>query len=127
MKKNQAGYSLIEVIVTVVFVGIAFPGLIVFFSNVMVDSVESGVYTQAIAMTKTKMEEITADKLSPARGYNYISTAGQYPAETIGQYARTTSVSDSTISNVDGVWVQVQTNHSLMASPYNLSTFFTAY
>lgn len=127
MNKKQAGYSLIEVIVTVVFVGIAFPGLIAFFSNVMVDSVESGVYTQAIALTKSKMEEITADKLSPARGYNYINTVGQYPAETIGQYTRTTTVRDCTISNVDGVWVQVQTNHSLMASPYNLSTFFTAY
>jgi Tfp pilus assembly protein PilV len=123
--KNQAGYSLIEVIVTVVFVGIAFPGLIAFFTNVMVDSVENGVYTQAIALTQSKMEEITADKLSESRGYNYVRTVGQYPAEAIGQFTRTTTVSDTLFSGITGIYVRVTTNHSLMASPYTLATFFT--
>jgi len=125
--KNQAGYSLIEIIVTIVFVGIAFPALIAFFANVMTDSVESGAYTQAIVLTQTKMEQITADKLSPARGYDYIRTAGQYPAETIGQFTRTTTVVDSVLTGVSGVFVMVETNHTLMANPYNVSTFFTSY
>ena len=125
--KNQAGYSLIEIIVTIVFVGVAFPGLIAFFTNIMTDSVESKAYTEAIVLTQSKMEQITADKMSASRGYDYVRTPGQYPAETIGQFNRTTSVSDSTISGVDGILVTVETNHTLMASPYNVSTFFTSY
>jgi len=125
--KNQAGYSLIEIIVTIVFVGIAFPGLIAFFANIMTDSVESGAYTEAIVLTQSKMEEITADKLSPDRGYDYIRTAGQYPSETIGQFTRTTTVIDTVLSGVSGAFVMVETNNSLMASPYNVAIFFTSY
>ncbi len=125
--KNQAGYSLIEIIITIVFVGIAFPGLIAFFTNIMIDSVESGAYTQAIVLTQSKMEEITADKLSPDRGYDYIRTAGQYPTETIGQFTRTTTVTDTVFSGVSGVIVMVETDHSLMANPYNVSALFTSY
>ena len=125
--RNQAGYSLIEIIITIVFVGIAFPGLIAFFTNIMIDSVESGAYTQAIVLTQSKMEEITADKLSPDRGYDYIRTAGQYPVETIGQFTRTTTVIDTVFSGVTGVFVIVETNHTLMANPYNVSALFTSY
>ena len=125
--KNQAGYSLIEIIITIVFVGIAFPGLIAFFTNIMIDSVESGAYTQAIVLTQSKMEEITADKLSPDRGYDYIRTSGQYPTETIGQFTRTTTVTDTVFSGVSGVIVMVETDHSLMANPYNVSALFTSY
>lgn len=125
--KNQAGYSLIEIIVTIVFVGIAFPSLIAFFANIMTDSVESGAYTEAIVLTQSKMEEITADKLSEDRGYDYIRTTGQYPSETIGQFTRTTTVTDTLISGVAGVIVTVETNNSIMANPYNVSAFFTSY
>ena len=125
--KNQAGYSLIEIIVTIVFVGIAFPSLIAFFANIMTDSVESEAYTEAIVHTQSKMEEITADKLSEDRGYDYIRTTGQYPSETIGQFTRITTVTDTVISGVAGVIVTVETNNQLMANPYNVATFFTSY
>ena len=125
--KNQAGYSLIEIIVTIVFVGIALPSLIAFFTHIMTDSVENGAYTQAIVLTQSKMEEITADKLSDARGYDYIRTAGQYPAETIGQFTRTTTVTDTIFSGVAGVFVVVETDHALMANPFNVSALFTSY
>ena len=125
--KNQAGYSLIEIIVTIVFVGVAFPGLIAFFTNVMVDSVEGKAYTEAIVLTQSKMEQIAADKLSATRGYDYVRTSGQYPAETIGQFTRTTTVADTIFSGVTGILVTVETNYTLMASPYNVSTFFTSY
>ena len=125
--KNQAGYSLIEVIVTIVFVGVAFPGLIAFFTNVMVDSVESKAYTEAIVLTQSKMEQIAADKMSATRGYTYVRTSGQYPNETIGQFTRTTTVADTLISGVTGILVTIETNHTLMVNPYNVSTFFTSY
>lgn len=125
--KNQAGYSLIEIVVTIVFVGVAFPGLLAFFANIMTDSAESGVQTQAIVLTQSKMEEIAADKFSSTRGYDYITTSGQYPVETIGQFTRTTTISDTTLSGVDGAYVIVSTNHSLMANPYNVESFFTSY
>ena len=125
--KNQFGYSLIEIVVTIVFVGVAFPGLIAFFANTINDSVENEIYTQAISLAQSKMEEITADKLDDSRGINYIRTAGQYPSETIGQFSRTVIVQDSTFAGVIGVYVEIETSHALMANNFNLSCFFTTY
>ncbi len=125
--KNQAGYSLIELIITIVFVGVAFPGLIAFFANTMNDSVENQIYTQAIGLTQSKLEEITADKLDDSRGYDYIKTAGRYPAENIGLFTRTTTVTDSSLAGISGAHVRIETSHTLMANNYSLSCFFTFY
>lgn len=46
--KNKVGYSLIKIIVMFVFVGVSFPGLIAFFTNIMTNSGEGGAYSQAI-------------------------------------------------------------------------------
>lgn len=127
MMKEQTGYSLIEIVVTIVFVGIAFPGLIAFFANTINDSVENEIYTQAIVLTQSKMEEITADKLNPSRGISYIRTAGQYPAETIGLFNRAVMVKDSVLAGVAGVFIEVETAHPLMANTYDLSCFYTSY
>jgi len=125
--KNQFGYSLIEIVITIVFIGVAFPGLIAFFANTINDSVENEIYTQAIGLTQSKMEEITADKLDDSRGIPFIRTAGQYPVDNIGQFTRTVTVKDSLITGVSGVFVQVETSHALMANNFSLSCYFTIY
>jgi len=124
---EQNGYSLIEIVITIVFIGIAFPGLIAFFTNTLNDSVVNQVSSQAISLAQSRMEEITADKLDPSRGIDYIRTSGQYPDETIGNYGRRVVVRDSIISGVTGVYVEVETSHAVMVNNYNLSCFFTRY
>ncbi len=125
--KNQAGYSLIELVITIVFIGIAFPGLIAFFVNTMNDSVENQLYTEAIGLAQSKLEEITADKLDDSRGYTYITTGGQYPQETIGLFTRTTTITVLSLAGVEGAQTEVEISHQLMVNDYSLSCFFTLY
>ncbi len=125
--KNQAGYSLIELVITIVFIGIAFPGLIAFFVNTMNDSVENQLYTEAIGLAQSKLEEITADKLADSLGYAYITTGGRYPQETIGLFTRTTTITDSSLAGVAGALTEVEISHGLMTNNYSLSCFFTSY
>jgi type II secretory pathway pseudopilin PulG len=123
--KNENGHTLLELVFVIVLVGIAFPGLLAFFTNSMEDSIKNEVIARAIVLAQGKMEQITTDKHEPGRGITFIKIAGQYPTETIDQFVRTVTVRDLTISGVVGVEVIVSISHPLMTNDYTLTHFFT--
>ncbi len=79
--RHQLGFSLIEVIITLVVLSIAAVGVLSVFTTGMTGSADPLFQNQATHLVQEKMDRIIGDRMNPARGYAYINPAN-YPAET---------------------------------------------
>ncbi|MCG8605869.1 prepilin-type N-terminal cleavage/methylation domain-containing protein [bacterium] len=77
--KNSDGFTLIEVVMVVVFVGIALVATLEMTSNSVAGSFKIETLNTAANLANAKMELIFADKKS--KGYSYIKEQN-YPDET---------------------------------------------
>jgi len=125
--RREDGYSLIELVVTIIFIGVVFPGLIGFFTYVMDDSVRSEAISQAIALAQQQMEEIIADKNEITRGLSYVKSPGQYGTIVVGLHTCSVSVNDTLIGNVAAVQVMITITNPLLNEDFNLRQLFTEY
>lgn len=126
-KNREGGYSLIELIVTIILIGIAFPGLLGFIANSMIDTVKNDVINEAVLLAGEKMEQICADKNEPTKGIPYISTPNQYPPEAIEKFTRNVTVQNIMIGNIPVTEVMVTITHPVIAADYTLTHLFTDY
>jgi len=98
------GFTLIEMVLIIVIAAIAILPLSMLFANSSIHSSDARNATLAAQLAQAKMEEMTADKNSPARGFSYL-VAANYPAESpvaaFSGYSR--SVSFAPDSTYDGV------------------------
>ena len=124
---KEAGYSLVELIATVILVGIAVPGLLIFLTESMTDTAKNEIISQAIQLAGQKMEQICADKNELTRGFSYIGTPGRYPGETINQFTISVLVQSLVLNNVEALEVKVIVSHPAMGESYNLNHIFTDY
>lgn len=124
---RENGYSLIELIVTIILIGIAFPGLLGFFASSMIDTVKNDVINEAVLLAGEKMEQITADKNEPTRGIDYITTPNQYPSESLGQYTRGVVIQTKIIDNISVIEVIVSITHPVISNSFTLTHLFTDY
>lgn len=90
------GFTLIEVILVIVVLAIAIPGLISAVSFMTARQVNTVGATIAADLAQEKMEEIMGDRMNAARGYAYVVNAN-YAAETpmaapFGNYNRTVNI-----------------------------------
>jgi prepilin-type N-terminal cleavage/methylation domain-containing protein len=117
---NTKGFTLIEVILVIVIMAIAIPGLIITVSFMTKAQVNTIGTTTAADLAQEKMEEIMGDRMNPAVGFGYghIIT-GNYPAETpmappFDRYNRSVTITcfmDSTLTVTVGCptdYTQVQ-------------------
>ncbi|MBI3267570.1 MAG: type II secretion system protein [Planctomycetes bacterium] len=78
--RRQAGFTLMELILVTIIVGVAVPGILLLFET----SARSSFHTEQVAiathLAEEKLEAISADKFSSVRGWNYIAQAN-YPLE----------------------------------------------
>ena len=67
MKRNRAtqGFTLFEILIAVMILGIALPILFQLFSGALRSVKKSRDYTQAIALAQQKIEELTVMKMPP--------------------------------------------------------------
>lgn len=76
----QRGFSLIEVIVTLVVVSVAAVGVLSVFSVGIRGSADPLILTQATQLAQERIDSVLADRANPARGFAWITPAN-YPAE----------------------------------------------
>ncbi|MBL7995245.1 hypothetical protein JNM05_07715 [bacterium] len=90
---NERGSSMIEIITTILFIGIALPALLQLYSYIFINSAVYEVETKAVMYCTQKMEEVLTDKISPSRGYSWVIASGRYPSESLsGGFVRTTVI-----------------------------------
>ncbi len=121
--RREGGYSLIETIMVMVFLGVAFVAVLNVMSTSVSQSVDTELMTRAIALAEEKMEIVVGDKTS--RGYGYLISSN-YPVETNpnGQKGFTRTTAITTYSTYKSV--QVVVVHSKIA-PVRLLTYVTNY
>ncbi|MBX7151302.1 hypothetical protein K1X84_06645 [bacterium] len=127
--RNQHGYSVLEVITVILFIGIALPTLVMFFSQAISNGAEAEVQTKALMLCEQKMEEVLTDKLSPSRGYSWMTTPNRYVSENIsGGYTRTVAVATTgkSFNGVAYAEITVTVSHSLI-TPIQLVSWATMY
>ena len=124
------GFTLIEIVLIIVIAGIAILPLSMLFANSSIHSSDARNATLAAQLAQAKMEELTADKNSPSRGFSYLVT-GNYPAESpvtaFPGYSR--SVSFAQDSTYDGVTFRTVSVTVACANipPVTVTTWFTSY
>jgi MSHA pilin protein MshD len=105
-RHRSAGFSLIEVVVFIVVLGIAFVGMLVLYNRVTSASVDPMVRKQALAIASSLLEEIElraytfCDPDDP-NVYTATSTAGCTTIEAIGPEAGETRYSVPRFDNVN--------------------------
>lgn len=84
-KTGAGGFSLIEVIITLVVLAIAAVGVISVFVAGSPGTAEPLILSQASRLVQEKMDLIAADRREPGRGYSYVSRTpvDHYPDEAI--------------------------------------------
>ena len=99
--------------------------LIVVFATLSVATELTG---QLSIEQEEKMEEIRADRNNPSRGYDWITTAGNYTTESLANgFTRSVVVDDDDSHNgVPYALIQVVVHHGEL-SDYKLTTWLTDY
>lgn len=77
---NEKGFSLIELVIVIVILGIASVGLMTVFSTGTKKSADPLLENQALQLAQEKLDIVIADRMNAARGFAYI-TGASYPAE----------------------------------------------
>lgn len=81
IKDGSRGFSLIEIIITLVVLSIAAAGVLSVFLSSSKASGDPLVLNQAVQLAQEKMDIIIGDRKNPARGFVWI-VPGNYGAET---------------------------------------------
>lgn len=130
MKRHDAGFTLVEVVLILVIAAVAVLPLGMLFANTSIRSGDARNAMIAAQLAQSKMEELTADKNSPSRGFSYL-IAANYPAENpvsvFPGYSR--SVAFAPDSLYDGVTFRTATVTVTCANipPVTMTTWFTSY
>lgn len=115
-RQDEKGATILEIIMTILLLSVAVPGLVQLYSRAIIDTSTTDVQARATFLAQQKMEEIFTDKWSPTRGYSYVVTAGRYPSETLtGNFLRTVSIDTAGLS-LEGTryaLVRVNVTHDL--------------
>lgn len=125
--RDSLGFTLIEVILIIVVLAIAIPSLIQLLSSTLVNSNKSVIVSQAILYAQEKMEGIIADKKSPAKGYNWVTTPGNYPNDVPSSgFTRSVTIETSQHNGIPYAFVQVIVSHNEIPD-VRLTTWLTEY
>ncbi len=78
---NEAGFTLVELIMVIVIAVVAMFPLISMFANATANSVQPELVTQAVFLAQEKIETVMADYYYDGRGYDHVVDAN-YPDDT---------------------------------------------
>ncbi len=127
--ENCQGFTFVEVIIIIVILGIAIPALMSLLSSNLIDSAKFKIITEANVYAQEKLDEIIADKKSPARGYNWVITAGRYLDDVPANgFTRTVFIDTTGIvhNGIPYALIQVSVHHNEIPE-LELTTWLTEY
>ncbi|MEK6814578.1 MAG: prepilin-type N-terminal cleavage/methylation domain-containing protein [Nitrospirota bacterium] len=80
--RHQGGFTLVETVITIVVVGIAFVVLLSFTQSLR-SSADPVLVQQAVALSQERLDQIIADRrdTTTPRGFSYATNPANYPAE----------------------------------------------
>lgn len=103
---NDRGFSLIELLIVIVIFGVASVGLMTLFGSGVQKSADPLLQNQALQLAQEKLDIISGDRMNPARGFAYITSAN-YPAESpvagFTGYSRTVSTCCVTAADLNAI------------------------
>lgn len=152
--RRQGGFTLVEIIVTLVVIGIAAAALLSVFTSAVRGSADPIVQQQAITIAEAYMEEIMLkafdDPVDPEQGmvsteggegsrvffddvqdYNHLGTLevrdqNDIPIPALIAYEITVAVTADTINTVAAMRIDISVDHPAI-SPLSLSAYRTDY
>jgi len=128
--ESGAGFTLVEIVVILVIASLAILPLSMLFANTTVRSGDARSMTIAAQLAQAKMEEIAADRSSPARGFAYLVSSSYPPEDPVeafpGFHRSVWIAADSTYDGVRFRTVRVSVTARNMP-PVTLTTWFTSY
>ena len=80
VKNDQDGFTLIEIIITLVVLSVAVVGVLSVFTTAIKGSANPVILNQAMALAQEQMDTIKGDRMNSDRGFAYI-IPGNYPAD----------------------------------------------
>ena len=126
---NQKGFSLLELIVVLVLVGVALPTFLMILGLLANNHAENEILTRCMTLADSKIEEIFAFKNENPLWFNTIeSKAGEETLE--GNYTRTTVISEKTNwgdNKEDAYEVSVTVSHPKLPQGYTLTVRLTKF
>lgn len=147
----QTGFTLIEIVVTLVVIGIAASALVGVFSSIVRGSADPAIQQQAITIAEAYIEEISlksfndpddvetgtsegeAGRASYDDVKDYRSLAAGAPADQLGTaivalaaYNVTVTITDSTLNGITALLIDVNVTHPAV-DPILLSAYRTDY
>lgn len=106
---SERGFTLIELIMVIIFLSVAFVATLGMMSTGIEESVDTEILTKAITLAEQKMEVILGDK--NGLGYQYLENANYNDEQNVGGYSGfTRTVQITTYSTYKEVVVKVKHN-----------------
>jgi len=100
---ESPGFTLMELVMTIVFTAIAFPGILSLLVNTSINSHDAELMTIANSLAQEQMEIILADKAGTGTGYGFSNiTTAKYanvnPASPYNAFTRTVTVTSQNLA-----------------------------
>jgi prepilin-type N-terminal cleavage/methylation domain-containing protein len=127
--RNQNGFTLIELVVTIILLGVTLPAIFGLIGQVAFHSSRQAIKDQAVLLAEEKIEEIIGLKESDWDWYK-DPTRYEDDEDLADNFSR--SVSVSAVSswggfNLDAWQIDVVVTHPQLTDGYQLSVRFTTY
>ena len=127
--KNERGYTLIELVIAIIILGVAFPAIIYLYGSVSLKSAQSSVMNQLVAYAEEKMETIIGYKETHWDWYKDVSIFNE--DEDLGDgYSRRVRVTKITgwgNAGIDAWQINVKVTHPQVEEGYSLTLRLTKY
>jgi prepilin-type N-terminal cleavage/methylation domain-containing protein len=91
-ESGEDGFSLIEIIITLMVLSIAAVGVLSVFTAGMKGSADPALLSQAVQLAQEKMDSIIGDRRNPARGFNFIIPANYPPDVPLTGFNRNVTI-----------------------------------
>lgn len=96
--QSRGGFTLIELIIVIVIVGLFLPAMFTMMQTEVVQESQSLYDQQQLSLAEASMEELFADKNAPGRGFTYLSP-GNYDNNTgLTGFTRQIEVEDQRVN-----------------------------